>query len=61
MPRNSKRAISNGNKKKKIIVFVILIFLVIFISGGVLAYKIITENNFCLEEYIEYLKGAEAV
>ena len=45
MPRNSKRAISNGNKKKKIIVFVILIFLVIFISGGVLAYKIITENN----------------
>lgn len=45
MPRSSKRGINNGSKKKKIVVFVILIVLVIFISGGVLAYKIITENS----------------
>ena len=45
MPRSSKRGINNGSKKKKIVAFVILIVLVIFISGGVLAYKIITENS----------------
>ena len=45
MPRGYKRGINKENKKKKIFIFIALIILIICISGGILAYKVITENN----------------